>query len=296
MKRFALGWSVFGMMVASCGVLAQETPAPQPESMPAAPVEPEAPKPPYEGPPAKEIIEKFIEACGGRAAYEKITNRVTSGTMEIPMQGLKGQMNMTQASPNKMLLKIDLGGFGSQTQGTDGETVWMSDTMQGARILEGDERKNVLQQATINAELKWEEIYKDVKAEAIEEVNGQPAYVVGMVGPDGQKITNYYEKESGLLVKTATLAKTQMGEIPMDSQYFDYKDVGGVKIAHRTVITSAMGMQIIMALDSVKVNEDLPADIFALPEDVKKAIEAAKSAPAPEPAPTPVPSEEAPKE
>lgn len=296
MKRISFGWSLIASLVMSGAAVAQdhpsEHPKPQPESVPVTP-EPApdaAPKAPYDGPSAKEIIEKSIEACGGRAAYEKITNRVTIGAMEIPMQGLKGQMSMTQAAPNKMLMKFDMGGFGSQTQGTDGDIVWSVDTMQGARILEGDERKNLLQQAMLNAELKWEEIYTDAKAEAVEEVNGSPAYLVTMIGPDGQKISNYYDKASGMLVKTATMAKTPMGEIPMDSQYFDYREIGGIKLAHRTVITSAMGMQIIMTLDSVKVNEDLPPDTFAIPEEVKKVMEASNAAPAP------APTEEKPKE
>lgn len=285
MKRNSLGWSLAGalaLMVGSTGVFAQteapKTEAPVPMPSPAAS---EAPKPEYKGPSAKEIIERYIEATGGRAAYEKITSRETTGSMEIPQQGIKGSTTMVQAAPNKMMMKIDLGGFGSQTTGTDGENAWSVDTMQGARILAGEEKIAMLRQSTFNSELNWEALYKEVKAESEEDVNGKPAYAVTMVTHEGQKSTNFYDKESGMLIKTMTIAKSQMGEIPMESWYSDFKEVDGVKMPHKTTISGAMGMQIIMTIESLKQNVALAPDAFKMPDEVAKLMEASKPAETP---------------
>lgn len=265
MRRKYVGWTMAGLL-ALAGVVSPSWG--QAGESPAA----EAATNPSSGPTAKEIIERFIEATGGRARYEKMTNRVQEGTMEIPMQGLKGKTSMTQAAPNKMLMTMDLGGFGSQKTGTDGQVAWSVDTMQGARLLEGEEKEAMARQATFNSELNWESLYKEVKAIGVQEIDGRKAHAVMMIAPDGQELTNFYDKESGLLIKTSTVAKTPMGEIPMESTYSDYRDVDGLKFAHKTVISSAMGMQILMTIDRIQVNADLPPDTFAPPEEVKALI------------------------
>jgi hypothetical protein len=289
MKRNTLGWSMAGALALSCtygSVFAQgESAPPAPPAVPAMPAVIDAPKPEYTGPSAREIIERYIEVTGGRAAYEKITNRQQTGAMEVPSQGVKGTTTMLQAAPNKMMMTIDLGGFGSQRMGTDGEVAWSVDTIQGARVLEGQEKVSTIRQATFNSELNWESLFKDVKAESEEMIDGKPAYAVTMVSEDGQKLTNFYDKESGLLVRSATIAKNQMGDMPVQSAFTDYRDVDGVKIAHKTIIDGAMGIQIVMTLDSVKLNSELPADAFALPDEVKKLQEATKPAESPASAP-----------
>ncbi len=289
MKRNSLGWSIVGMLALACGtgsVWGQgEMPKPDaPVPMP-LPEAIEAPKPEYKGPLAKEIIERYLEVTGGRAAYAKITNRQTIGTLEVPQQGFKGTTTMIHAAPNKMIMKVDIPGFGSQMTGTDGENTWSVDTMQGARILQGDEKAAMLRQSTFNSELNWETLFKEVKAESEEEVNGKAVYAVTQIAQDGQKLTNFYEKESGLLVKTMTIVKSQMGDIPMESHYSDFKEVDGITMPHRTVIAAAMGMQYIMTIESMKQNIELPADAFAMPEDVKKAMDAPVPTEAPVPAP-----------
>lgn len=289
MKRNTLGWSMAGTLALTCvcgSVFAQGESAPTtPPAVPVMPATTDAPKPEYNGPSAKEIIERYLEATGGRAAYEKVTSRQQTGTMEVPAQGVKGTTTIIQAAPNKMLMTIDLGGFGGQRMGTDGEVVWSVDTIQGARILEGQEKVSTIRQATFNSELQWESLYKDVKAESEEMIDGKPAYAVTMVSEDGQKLTNFYDKESGLLVKSATISKNQMGEMPVQSSFTDYRDVDGLKIAHKTIIDGAMGIQIVMTIDTVKLNGELPADAFALPEEVKRALQASKPAEAPASAP-----------
>ena len=52
-------------------------------------------------PTADTVMNQYIEATGGKAAYEKIKNRVSTGTIEIPAANLKGTIKLTQAAPNK---------------------------------------------------------------------------------------------------------------------------------------------------------------------------------------------------
>lgn len=277
MKRTTLGWSMAGLLALICNGAAWG----QGEAPAAPPAAPETPKAEYKGPSAKEIIERYLEVTGGRAAHEKIKNREMTGTMEVPAAGVKGTTRVIQAAPNKMAMKIDLGGFGAQTMGTDGEVAWHMDTIQGARILEGEERTQVLREAIFDRELQWEKLYKEATAESEQEIDGKPAYAVKLVTTEGITQTNYYEKESGLLVRIATIAKSQMGDMPVDTNFSDFREIDGIKMPHKTIINSGMGVQIITTIDSVKQNAELPADTFAIPDEVKKALDASKPADAP---------------
>jgi hypothetical protein len=60
-------------------------------------------------PTADKVLTDYVEATGGKAAYEKVKTRVSTGTIEIPGQNIKGQIKLTQALPNKMAVFVDLG-------------------------------------------------------------------------------------------------------------------------------------------------------------------------------------------
>src|SRR5262245_60701708 len=82
----------------------------------------------------EEIVDNFVKATGGKAAYEKIHNVVAKGTVELAGVGLRGPITIYQAEPNKMYTEINFGAqFGKIEQGTDGQVFWENNTVQGAR-------------------------------------------------------------------------------------------------------------------------------------------------------------------
>ena len=75
-------------------------------------------------PKAEEILDKFVEATGGKAAYEKVHNEKSTGTFEFVGKGVKGAMTSYRAEPNKMYMRVDLENVGAIEDGNDGETAW----------------------------------------------------------------------------------------------------------------------------------------------------------------------------
>src|ERR1044072_9739501 len=84
-------------------------------------------------PTVDKIIEKSINATGGRAAMEKITSRVTKGTIEVAAMGLKGSTEAYTKAPNKTLSLTTIGGGWPFKQGYDGKNAWGEDPGQGLR-------------------------------------------------------------------------------------------------------------------------------------------------------------------
>ena len=62
-------------------------------------------------PKAETILDKSVEATGGKAAFEKTHNMVITGSMELAAAGIKGSMVITKAEPDKSLVEIDLAGI-----------------------------------------------------------------------------------------------------------------------------------------------------------------------------------------
>lgn len=254
---------VAGLLVAAGSVSAQNTPA-KPVEKPAAPAA-EAAADLMSG---EEVMERYLKVTGGREAYEAVKSVTLTGTLEMGM-GMTGKMKVYVLSSGKMRSDMTIEGVGEITSGTDGETVWSDNPMQGPRILEGSERDMTLQSSRIADEANWRERYKKVETVGVEMVNSKPAYKVEITPKEGSKRVAYYDKESGLLVKQTMKMESQMGEMPVEVFISDYKTVGGVMFPFKTR-TLVMTQEMVATFDSVEVNTEIPAEKFELPDDIKE--------------------------
>jgi hypothetical protein len=211
------------------------------------------------------VLDQFVEASGGQAAYKRLKNRVSTGTVEITGANIKGTIKATQAAPNQLLAVMDLGAVGGVvTQGTDGKNAWEVSTLTGERNLEGDEKESFIREADFYKELRWKDLYSKVECIAIEDVQGKPAYKVALTPRSGKPVTEYYDKTSHLLVKQATIANTPMGEVPVENYPSDYKKVDGVLIPF-TATQKVLTQQIVVKMNDIKHNVDVPAGTFKRP-------------------------------
>jgi zinc protease len=226
-------------------------------------------------PSGEKVLEQYVEATGGKAAYEKLKNRVAKGTLEVTGAGIKGKMTITEAEPNKVIADIDLGQFGKQVQATDGKVAWESSGIQGDRVLEGEEKDDFIADATFNDELNFKKRYAKVECTGVEDVEGKPAFKVVLTPKTGKPKTQFYDKASHLLVKEAETKKTPMGEISAETYPSDYKKIDGILIPH-VAKQKVLTQEIVITMTDVKHNVDLPADTFKLPDGIKELVEKKK--------------------
>jgi hypothetical protein len=226
-------------------------------------------------PKGETLLDKYVTVTGGKEAYEKCKNRLTKGTMEIVGAGIKGELTIYQTRPNKMYLEVNFQGLGKVEQGTDGQTMWERSAITGARILQGEEKAMRLREALFNEEVDWRNLYKKVECVGEETIEGKPCYKVNLTIPEGQVVNKYFDKESGLEIKTVATVKTQMGDLPTEALQSDYKKVDGILLPHK-LHQKALGQQIVISIDKVQHNIEMAAGRFDLPEDIKKLAEKEK--------------------
>jgi outer membrane lipoprotein-sorting protein len=222
-------------------------------------------------PKADTILDKYIEVTGGKAAYEKHHTEVSKGSLSMAAMGLKGEVTSYRAEPDKSLTEIDLGGMGKMREGSDGKVFWSLSAMVGPHVKEGPEKVQAELSAKFNAELRWREVFKDAKTVGTDKVDGQDCYKVQLTPPEGSPITQCYSKESSLMVKMSMTAQTPMGDQTVDSFASDYRKEGDVLMPHK-IKQNVAGQEITITIDTVTFNTDIPADKFALPDEIKALV------------------------
>jgi len=227
-------------------------------------------------PKADAILDKYVEVTGGKAAYAKLNNRVSKATFEIPAQGLKADLTVYGARPNKLYTLLESDVLGKIEKGTDGKVAWELNMMTGPQLKEGDERAFLMREATFDSATQWRKLYKKVECVGLEPVDGQPCYKVILTPAEGAPVTRFYDQQSGLLVKTQTSITVPMGTIPVESYASDYKPVDGVLFPHKVRVL-AMGMERLITTHSVEHNIKMPKERFKLPEDIQVLIEKQRS-------------------
>lgn len=209
----------------------------------------------------KVVIEKYIDAIGGRDALSKIQDRTT--IMRGTAMGQSLTIIVKQKAPNKMRQEVKAGGM-DQTIIFDGEKGVMKAADKIIDIT-GKELEQLKTEATMKLLLDSESFGITLSFEGTEKLNGKDAYKIKMTLPSGIRWFTFFDAESGLKVKEQKEMQTQMGLIEQVETYDNYTEVEGVKYPFK--LTQSFGPQTIeMTVSSVKVNKGLIDDIFVIAE------------------------------
>jgi len=234
-------------------------------------------------PKAESILDRSVEATGGKAAYDKIHSAVETGTFELPAQGVKGKVIIYTAEPDKNYQTIEIEGVGKFEAGSNGDVAWDNSVLQGPHLKTGDEKAEALQSATFNAPANWRKMFSKVESTGAATVNDHQCYVLTLTPKAGKPVTEYYDQKSALLIKTVASRATAMGDVTVETLYDDYRKEGDILAPHKLTNKGA-GQEFVITITSTSFNAELPANTFDIPPDIKalmKSATAAVAAPGP---------------
>ena len=207
------------------------------------------------------VLEKYLNAIGGRDALVKVEDRTT--IMRGTAMGQALTIIVKQKSPNKMRQEVKAGGM-DQTIIFDGEKGVMKAATQSVEVT-GKELEQLKIEATMELLLDLESSGIKLAFEGTEKINSKDAYKIKMTLPSGIRWFTFFDAESGLKVKEQKEMQTQMGLIEQVVAYDNYTVVDGIKYPFK--ITQSFGPQSVeMTVSSVKVNKGLSDDIFKIAE------------------------------
>ena len=242
--------------------------SPDPENTPMLPVMDAAEMPQVPLPSVDQILAKYVEALGGEQALRKVTSRVITGTQYIP-SGPGGAVPVPAAverdlkAPN-MIVDIYKTPTYTISDGFDGTAAWSQDAR--GRVAEPGKLEQMRAKRSIDfyEPLSLKSEYTQMMVRGIERVNDRDAYVV--VGrPQGDSPERlYFDTETGLLLRRARALPTPLGNIPLNTDYADYRDTGsGVKFPYLITMDPANGdtvLTVVATLHVTKVQDNAPVD------------------------------------
>ena len=215
-------------------------------------------------PAAATLMAKYSAAIGGPAILraQQIT---TKGGMSMVAAGINATFEMVQLAPNKMQMVTAIPGVGNIQLGYDGTTAWSMDPMQGPRILAGKELDEVREEADPRAAARAPDLFTAVQTVADTTMAGERCYLVKLTWKSGRQTFDCYSAVSGLMVGSKSVQQTPMGEIPVTTEYSDYKKFGDFMMPTKAT-QSMMGQQQVMTISSVEVGSGAGVSIVAPPE------------------------------
>ena len=226
-------------------------------------------------PTPEEVLEKHVEALGGRENLAKHKSSISTVKLTINPVGVGGSMTVVQSKP-KGYIKGEITGIGTVESGYDGQVAWENNPVTGPRVLEGEEAVMTTFEFRHGPE-EYKAAYEKMEVLGEATVDGKPAWKLSLT-PKGvtSPIVSYFSKSSGMLLKTEMEMNTPMGRIRMESVPQDYREVEGIMVPHR-IVQKMLNIEQVIELQKIEVNPEVPAQRFEPPAEVKKLIEQRKS-------------------
>jgi len=206
-------------------------------------------------PSSDEIINKYIQALGGEERLAALKSYVAKGTsVGFGGFGGGGQVHIFAKYPDRrtMLIQFDAStGRGDEVRSYNGHTGWMmtplavltdyqlsgielDGAMLDAQLGFPGQIKQVLTNLRVSLPATISDLPGPSSQTSTESAGGlgqdRLVYVVQGTGPRGMLATLYFDQKSGLLSRLVRYGKTQIGRVPTQIDYSDYRDVGGIKM------------------------------------------------------------------
>lgn len=236
---------------------------------------PAAAAPAKDLPTARAVIDRYVEAAGGKDAFLKHNSVLMKGKTEVAGKDLGGSMTVATAKPNKLILIIELAGIPIKT-GFDGKIGWQVNPLTGPSIMEGGELRDVSRQADFFSILHDEKEFKSMENLGKTNFEGEECYKLKLTNTDGAEITEYYSVKTGLQKGFTGTQESSLGSITATSVNDEHKKFGDLLLPSRvTQKMAGAGLSQTMVIESVEY-DNVPDSMFEPPAEIKALLNAPK--------------------
>jgi hypothetical protein len=233
---------------------------------------------------ADEVVEKYIQAKGGRDKIKAVKSLRFTATMSMG-QGMNAPVVMELTPPtHKVRMEFTLQGM-TGVQAYDGANGWQVMPFLGkndAEALSGDDLKDIKENADLVEGPLFDYKAKGNKVEFLGkgDLEGTPVLKLKLTKQDGDVSTLYLDADSYLELKNESTRNIRGQATDVETTFGNYKKVDGLTMAYsiESKIKGAPAPQTI-TVEKVEVNTDIAASRFDKPKVEKKAEPAKTAAP-----------------
>lgn len=223
-----------------------------------------------------DVIAKFIEARGGREAWDKVKTAKMSGVMSMPSQGMEFPLQLEMKRPSMVRFQATIQGM-DMVQAYDGTTGWAVMPMMGKpepEEMADDQLKQILDQADFDGALvDYDKKGHSVELIGKEDVDGTEAYHLKITKKNGDIINSFIDTENFIEFRQQSKQDMQGVEVDATTDLSDYKEVDGILLPHSMSISMGGPAMQVITINEVELGADISDDRFTMPAKAEKPSE-----------------------
>ena len=211
-----------------------------------------------------QVFDAFFTAIGGRDRASQIKSFVATGTYEgFNTGGGAVPIEIAASAPDRRAQVVRLKA-GDSVKTFDGRSAWAAEgwrplplmAMTGGNLAGARLEALLSFPAGIRAAFsEWQVASTNIDEREVKVLQGRNT---------GEQPVNFYFDQTGLLVRVVRWNRTAVGTVPTQTDYSDYRDVSGVKMPFKSVITWTDGQNTIQ-LSEVRPNVAIDPARYAKP-------------------------------
>lgn len=213
-------------------------------------------------PTADEILDKYLQAVGGRDAVLKITSRAEKASLSVP-GGPEVPIDVFAKAPNARLSTMHMRD-GDSITAFDGHHGWLSNPGRPARPMTDQESYVASLDADLHFAADVKQMFASFRVPPAVKIGDRDVYLVLGVNEGKPPVRMFFDEESGLLVRMIRYTDTPLGRNPSQVDYADYRAADGVKIPFRWTLARP-AQRFTIQVSEVKQNIPLEDSQFVMP-------------------------------
>ncbi len=237
----------------------------------------DAEKPAAPLPDAEALLEKSVEASGGRDKIEAIESFHFTGTVSAPALQITGSVE-TWWKGGDFYMVQSIEGIGTNRSGKQGSVIWTEEPINGLRKLSGQEAEQHSWASSLLLAADWKKYFADAQTVAAREHKGKPVYDVKLTSESGAELTLTIDEGSHLVVAQAFEVINPMGRTPVTMELDDYREVDGVKVPFKQRSDLSV-LQLTQEITKLELGVDVDTSKFAMPIGDTEVVEGRPSEP-----------------
>ena len=201
-------------------------------------------------PEAEQIMERHIQAAGGREALERLKSRVSVGVSSLPLQSIKGKVTIYEEAPDRRSMEVSVPNMGVMKFVYDGKRGWIQDPLAGFVEIEEPTLSSLKREYAFYRMTRYKELFARIDYKGTRDTAQGRVNVVELTSPEGYQEEMHFDVKSGLLVYGS------------GTQFGDYRQVGEVKVPF-LMRASVAGLEVVLQFEQVSHNVPVSSEAFA---------------------------------
>jgi len=212
-------------------------------------------------PKADEVVQKYIAALGGTTAISKLTSLQEQGTFEAGSRQFP--VEVSKKDPARIATITHFPGADNITA-FDGTSGWILFPGRPLRAMTAADADANRLDADLHLPLDLGKVFAELQVESTVKVGNQDAVVLSGRRPGQPPVEMYFDAQTGLLIRTVRYSPSALGLNPTQTDYSDYREVGGVKTPFHWVSATPTG-RFSVQIATAQPNASIRDDVFSKP-------------------------------